>query len=173
MVARWAPVSASVGVAVGAAVVLGNIRGDMSGLPNEYGSNQDRAIPLAVELHPGSGNLAPLYATIARPWSPVGATVGVAVGAAVCLSERRGFHIPAVRSSSGLIANSMASIRLPRVQALSDGMESYSNCGVRLNSALSVRARSNKEPSTVHTSANTLPLWIGSIASPPSSTSES
>mmetsp|Transcript_54188 Transcript_54188/g.151275 ORF Transcript_54188/g.151275 Transcript_54188/m.151275 type:complete len:223 (+) Transcript_54188:999-1667(+) len=54
---------------------------------------------------------------------------------------------------------------------LSAGMESRSSCKMHLNSALSVLAGSGRDPSFANFSSNSLPLWISSVASPPSSTS--
>merc|ERR1719434_201889 len=54
---------------------------------------------------------------------------------------------------------------------LSAGIESLSNCKMHLNSALSVLAGSGSEPSLANFSSNSLPLWMSSVASPPSSTS--
>merc|ERR1719375_2731931 len=54
---------------------------------------------------------------------------------------------------------------------LSAGMESLSSCKMHLNSALSVLLGSGSEPSLAYFSSNSLPLWIKSVASPPSSTS--
>merc|ERR1711920_1130018 len=56
---------------------------------------------------------------------------------------------------------------------LSTWMESFSNCRMHLNSALSVLEGSGREPSLAYFSSNSLPLWISSVASPPSSTSRS
>merc|ERR1719343_1408908 len=54
---------------------------------------------------------------------------------------------------------------------LSTGMESFSNCKMHLNSALSVLDGSGREPSLANFSSYSLPLWISKVASPPSSTS--
>merc|ERR1719284_2264985 len=56
---------------------------------------------------------------------------------------------------------------------LSAGIESFNNCKMHLNSALSVLAGSGRLPSLAYLSSNSLPLWIKSVASPPSSTSKS
>merc|ERR1712025_533422 len=56
---------------------------------------------------------------------------------------------------------------------LSTGMESFNNCKMHLNSGLSVLVGSGSEPSLAYLSSNSLPLWIKSVASPPSSTSRS
>merc|ERR1719272_1954218 len=56
---------------------------------------------------------------------------------------------------------------------LSVGMESFNNCKMHLNSALSVLAGSGKVPSFAYFSSNSLPLCINKVASPPSSTSKS
>merc|ERR1740139_1994242 len=54
---------------------------------------------------------------------------------------------------------------------LSAGIESFSNCNMHLNSALSVLLGSGSVPSLANFSSNSLPLWIRRVASPPSSTS--
>merc|ERR1719444_298966 len=54
---------------------------------------------------------------------------------------------------------------------LSAGIESFSNCKMHLNSALSVLAGSGNEPSLANFSSYSLPLWMSKVASPPSSTS--
>merc|ERR1719462_454079 len=54
---------------------------------------------------------------------------------------------------------------------LSAGMESRSNCKMHLNSALSVLFGSGRVPSLANFSSYSLPLWMSSVASPPSSTS--
>merc|ERR1719215_1361957 len=54
---------------------------------------------------------------------------------------------------------------------LSTWMESFSNCKMHLNSALSVLAGSGSEPSFANFSSSSLPLWMSKVASPPSSTS--
>merc|ERR1719440_2039201 len=56
---------------------------------------------------------------------------------------------------------------------LSAGIESFSNCKMHLNSALSVLPGSGRLPSLAYLSSNSLPLWIRRVASPPSSTSRS
>merc|ERR1719272_631723 len=56
---------------------------------------------------------------------------------------------------------------------LSAGIESFNNCKMHLNSALSVLAGSGKVPSLANFASNSLPLWINKVASPPSSTSMS
>merc|ERR1719456_888319 len=54
---------------------------------------------------------------------------------------------------------------------LSDGIESFKSCKMHLNSGLSVLFGSGRLPSLANFSSNSLPLWIKSVASPPSSTS--
>merc|ERR1719337_826443 len=54
---------------------------------------------------------------------------------------------------------------------LSAGIESFNNCKMHLNSALSVLLGSGSEPSFANFSSNSFPLWIRRVASPPSSTS--
>merc|ERR1719476_796140 len=54
---------------------------------------------------------------------------------------------------------------------LSAGIESFNNCRMHLNSALSVLAGSGKEPSLAYFASYSLPLCINNVASPPSSTS--
>merc|ERR1712241_1192848 len=54
---------------------------------------------------------------------------------------------------------------------LSAGIESFSNCRMHLYSGLSVLDGSGREPSLANFASNSLPLWIKSVASPPSSTS--
>merc|ERR1719235_174885 len=56
---------------------------------------------------------------------------------------------------------------------LSAGIESFSSWRMHLNSALSVLAGSGSDPSLAYFSSNSLPLWMSSVASPPSSTSKS
>merc|ERR1719272_2341744 len=56
---------------------------------------------------------------------------------------------------------------------LSAGMESFNNCKMHLNSALSVLAGSGKVPSFAYFPSNSFPLCINRVASPPSSTSKS
>merc|ERR1719282_2096720 len=56
---------------------------------------------------------------------------------------------------------------------LSTAMESFNNCKMHLNSALSVLAGSGSDPSFANFSSYSLPLWINNVASPPSSTSKS
>merc|ERR1712113_1041084 len=50
---------------------------------------------------------------------------------------------------------------------LSTGIESFSNCRMHLNSALSVLDGSGKLPSLAYLASNSRPLWIKSVASPP------
>merc|ERR1740123_1244283 len=50
-------------------------------------------------------------------------------------------------------------------------MESFSNCKMHLNSALSVLEGSGRDLSLACLSSNSLPLCMSSVASPPSSTS--
>merc|ERR1719189_1832308 len=52
----------------------------------------------------------------------------------------------------------------------SAGMESFSNCKMHLNSALSVLLGSGRDLSLAYFASISLPLWISSVASPPSST---
>merc|ERR1740139_1503532 len=54
---------------------------------------------------------------------------------------------------------------------LSTGIESFSNCRMHLNSALSVLLGSGKDPSLANFASYSLPLCINKVASPPSSTS--
>merc|ERR1719446_1806054 len=54
---------------------------------------------------------------------------------------------------------------------LSAGIESFNSCRMHLNSGLSVLLGSGKVPSLANFSSNSLPLWMSSVASPPSSTS--
>merc|ERR1719222_1026906 len=54
---------------------------------------------------------------------------------------------------------------------LSAGIDSLSNCRMHLNSGLSVELGSGRDPSLANFASNSLPLWISSVASPPSSTS--
>merc|ERR1740130_1544681 len=54
---------------------------------------------------------------------------------------------------------------------LSAGMESFKSWRKHLNSALSVLAGSGKLPALANMASNSRPLWIKSVASPPSSTS--
>merc|ERR1719460_2863596 len=54
---------------------------------------------------------------------------------------------------------------------LSAGMESLMVCSTHLNSGLLVLLGSGREPSLANFSSNSRPLWISSVASPPSSTS--
>merc|ERR1719203_634748 len=70
---------------------------------------------------------------------------------------------------SSLTPLHLAAIRVYFV--LSAGIESFSNCKMHFSSALSVLAGSGREPSFANFSSNSLPLWISSVASPPSSTS--
>merc|ERR1712061_945729 len=56
---------------------------------------------------------------------------------------------------------------------LSVGIESFNNCKMHLNSALSVLDGSGKVPSFAYFSSNSFPLWINNVASPPSSTNRS
>merc|ERR1719203_2420793 len=56
---------------------------------------------------------------------------------------------------------------------LSAGIESFNNCKIHLNSALSVLVGSGNDPSFACLSSNSLPLWMSNVASPPSSTSKS
>merc|ERR1719182_339718 len=51
---------------------------------------------------------------------------------------------------------------------LSTGMESLRSCRMHLNSGLSVLAGSGKVPSLANLVSNSRPLWIKSVASPPS-----
>merc|ERR1719511_278347 len=53
----------------------------------------------------------------------------------------------------------------------SAGMESFSNCKMHLNSALSVLFGSGRDLSFAYVASYSLPLWMSSVASPPSSTS--
>merc|ERR1719221_1491766 len=50
-------------------------------------------------------------------------------------------------------------------------MESFSNCKMHLNSALSVLFGSGRDLSLAYLASNSLPLWMSNVASPPSSTS--
>merc|ERR1719258_676603 len=54
---------------------------------------------------------------------------------------------------------------------LSAGIESLMVCRMHLNSGLVVLLGSGREPSLANFSSNSRPLWIRSVASPPSSTS--
>merc|ERR550537_1263396 len=54
---------------------------------------------------------------------------------------------------------------------LSAGIESFSSCRMHLNSGFVVLFGSGRLPSLANFSSNSLPLWISSVASPPSSTS--
>merc|ERR1719229_43710 len=53
----------------------------------------------------------------------------------------------------------------------SAGMESFNNCKMHLNSALSVLLGSGRDLSLAYFASISLPLWISRVASPPSSTS--
>merc|ERR1719401_20100 len=53
----------------------------------------------------------------------------------------------------------------------SAGMESFNNCKMHLNSALSVLLGSGRDLSFAYFASNSLPLCMSSVASPPSSTS--
>merc|ERR1719410_1449818 len=53
----------------------------------------------------------------------------------------------------------------------SEGMESFNNCKMHLNSALSVLFGSGRDLSLAYLASISLPLWISKVASPPSSTS--
>merc|ERR1719205_199414 len=70
---------------------------------------------------------------------------------------------------SSLTPLQIAAIRVYLV--LSAGMESFNNCRIHLNSALSVLAGSGRDPSFAYFASNSLPLCINKVASPPSSTS--
>merc|ERR1719507_2325388 len=52
----------------------------------------------------------------------------------------------------------------------SAGMESFNNCKMHLNSALSVLFGSGRDLSLAYFASISLPLWINKVASPPSST---
>merc|ERR1719498_1815871 len=54
---------------------------------------------------------------------------------------------------------------------LSAWIESFKSCSTHLNSGLSVLLGSGKVPSLANLASNSRPLWIKSVASPPSSTS--
>merc|ERR1719436_1300823 len=54
---------------------------------------------------------------------------------------------------------------------LSAGIESFKSWRMHLNSGLSVLLGSGRLPSLANFSSNSLPLWMSSVASPPSSTS--
>merc|ERR1719382_1214356 len=53
----------------------------------------------------------------------------------------------------------------------SAGMESFNNCKMHLNSALSVLFGSGRDLSMAYFASISLPLWMSNVASPPSSTS--
>merc|ERR1719382_827048 len=53
----------------------------------------------------------------------------------------------------------------------SAGMESFNNCKMHLNSALSVLLGSGRDLSLAYFASSSLPLWTSRVASPPSSTS--
>merc|ERR1719203_875250 len=70
---------------------------------------------------------------------------------------------------SSLTPLHFAAIRVYLVGSV--GIESFSNCKMHLNSALSVLEGSGRDLSLAYFSSNSLPLCINNVASPPSSTS--
>merc|ERR1719401_948584 len=79
-----------------------------------------------------------------------------------------------LRRWTPVVVSSLTPLHLAAMRVylvLSAGMESFSNCKMHLNSALSVLFGSGRDPSLANFSSYSLPLCMSSVASPPSSTS--
>merc|ERR1719450_1707683 len=86
------------------------------------------------------------------------------------------FAAISLRRCTPVVVSSLTPLHLAAMRVyfvLSAGMESFSSCKMHLNSALVVLLGSGRLPSLAYFSSDSLPLWISSVASPPSSTRKS
>merc|ERR1719321_1366412 len=91
------------------------------------------------------------------------------------MAGKRSSPLPAIsfNRSTPVVVSSLTPLHAAAILVylvLSCWMESFKVCNTHLNSGLSVLFGSGKDPSFANLASNSLPLWIKSVASPPSST---